>query len=151
MLGKKLTAIHPTHPPFDGHFHFMVFSSFDLDLLNLEQLKELAQHYGLAPIGNPGFRQSWLNALNSFDTIALRQFEQGKGIKRPNSRTIDTLIDAIAAMGSPTDEQRALISVTVEQRYRLADDLGEYKQDCLLKLYLAQNKIKEAIAILTSI
>lgn len=129
----------------------MVFSSFDLDLLTLEQLKELAEHYGLAPIGNPGYRQSWLNALNSFDTIAIRQFEQGEGLKYPDVQTIDALIDLIAGMGSPTAEQRALISIIVERRQRLTSDLVEYKQDCLYKLYLAQNKIREAIHILVSI
>ncbi|WP_366933366.1 hypothetical protein [Nostoc sp. NMS7] len=83
---------------------------------NYAQLRDLCRRYGLKPTGNGGYKTSWIVTLMAFPQIALAQLRQGRGLKSPGFSVIQFLEGVVDEMNSPTDEQAALIKLTMERK-----------------------------------
>ena len=83
----------------------------------------------------------------AFPLLALQQMKQGKGLKFPNFDAIQIINSAIEEMNSPTDEQAALIRITLEGRKMSYPD--RYDQENLLNLYKAKMSFEQAIDLLS--
>jgi hypothetical protein len=69
------------------NIHFMrmdnsMFTRSELEIKTLGELKGLCKQYGLKPLGNPGYKTAWIDALLTFAAIALRQMKEGEGLRR---------------------------------------------------------------------
>ncbi len=82
-----------------------------------------------------------------FPRMALSQFEAGKGLKPPTFAFMQALSNAIDKMNAPTDEQAALIKVTMEKRVMNYPD--RYTQEKLLALHQAKMYLEMAIGLLS--
>ncbi|WP_345940527.1 hypothetical protein [Nostoc sp. UIC 10630] len=83
----------------------------------------------------------------AFPLLALQQMKLGKGLKSPNFNAIQVISSAIEEMNSPTDEQTALIRITLEGRKMSYPD--RYQQENLLNLHKAKMSIEQAIDFLS--
>jgi len=101
---------------------------------------------GVKPTGNAGYKASYIVTLMAFPQIAIGQMKQSKGLKAPNFPNIQVIGSAIDEMNSPTDEQAALIRLTLEGRKMSYPD--RYDQEELLNLHKAKMSLEQAIGLL---
>ncbi|MEH2359702.1 hypothetical protein [Nostoc sp.] len=84
----------------------------------IKELRDLCRRYGIKPTGNAGYKTSYILTLMAFPFLALQQIKQDKGLKFPNFNPIQVISFAVEEMNSPTDEQAALIRITLAETAR---------------------------------
>lgn len=126
-----------------------MFSRSELEVMTLQDLKFLCFRYGIKPTGNPGYKTSWITSLMAFPALALQQLEEGRGLKSPAFACVQHLETCLDEMATPTDEQSALIKISLEGR-RIQRYPDRYNQEKLLAIWKAKNHLEQAIAFLTS-
>ncbi|MFN6561589.1 MAG: Rho termination factor N-terminal domain-containing protein [Nostoc sp. ChiSLP01] len=55
-----------------------MFTRSELESKTLKELKDLAARYGVKPVGNAGYKTSWITPLSAFAVQAIRQFQDHK-------------------------------------------------------------------------
>ncbi|WP_445635469.1 hypothetical protein NSTC745_00158 [Nostoc sp. DSM 114161] len=124
-----------------------MFTRSELESKTLKELKDLAARYGVKPVGNPGYKTSWITPLLAFAVQAIRQFQDHKtGLRNPSWRSTEALGTMLYEMGEATDEQVALIRATLEGKLLPLPE--RYDQTRLLNLHKTKQLIQEAIEIL---
>ncbi|MEH2240575.1 hypothetical protein [Nostoc sp.] len=114
-----------------------MFTRSELEIKTIKELRDLCRRYGIKPTGNAGYKTSYIVTLMAFPFLALQQMKQSKGLKFPKFNVIQIISSAIEEMNSPTDEQAALIRITLEGRKMSYPD--RYDQENLLNLHKAIN------------
>ncbi|MEH1873974.1 hypothetical protein [Nostoc sp.] len=123
-----------------------MFTRSELEIKTIAELRDLCRRYGLKPTGNAGYKTSWITSLMAFSAIALTQMQEGRGLKRLSFEAYQNIAVALDQMNSPTDEQAALIKLTMEgKRYQAPQ---RWEQEKLLNLYKAKLKLEEVIELL---
>ncbi|MBW4612558.1 MAG: hypothetical protein KME21_04635 [Desmonostoc vinosum HA7617-LM4] len=123
-----------------------MFTRSELEVLTTAQLKILCARYGIKPTGNPGYKTSHIVSLMAFPQLALQQMRQDNGLKILGFTVIQTLTGIVDEINSPTDEQAALIRISLEGRRMNYPD--RYDQEKLLALYAAKVKLEQVIELL---
>jgi hypothetical protein len=123
-----------------------MFTRSELESKTIQELKDLCRRYGLKPTGNAGYKTSYVTSLIAFPAIALRQLQEGTGLRKLNFEAFQNIGAALDQMNYPTDEQAALIKLTLEER-RLCAPLS-WEQQKLFNLYKAKQKLEEVICLL---
>jgi hypothetical protein len=123
-----------------------MFTRSELESKTISELRDLCRRYGLKPTGNAGYKMPYIVSLMSFPAIALRQMNEGIGVKRLTFEAFQNIGSALDQMNDPTDEQAALIKLSLEQR-RLCAPLS-WEQQRLFNLYKAKQKLEEVICLL---
>ncbi|MEH2289841.1 hypothetical protein [Nostoc sp.] len=82
-----------------------------------------------------------------FPQLALHQMQEGRGLKPPTFTTFQYIGAAIDEMSSPTDEQIALIRLTLEGKKMAYPD--RFEQEKLLNLHKAKMLVEQAFAMLS--
>lgn len=124
-----------------------MFTRSELEIKTIPELRDWCRRNGIKPTGNPGYKASYILSLMAFPLLALQQMKQGKGLKSPNFQAIQVISSAIDEMNSPTDEQAALIRITLEGRKMSYPD--RYEQEKLLNLHKAKMSLEQAINLLS--
>ncbi|MEH2409504.1 hypothetical protein [Nostoc sp.] len=124
-----------------------MFTRSQLEIKTVPELRDLCRRYGIKPTGNPGYKISYITSLLVFPQIALQQLRQGKGLKSPGLSVIQFFEGVIYEMNSPTDEQAALIKITMEGKRMNYPD--RYDQENLLNLHKAKIHLEMAIGLLS--
>ncbi|MBN3898430.1 MAG: hypothetical protein HWQ41_25110 [Nostoc sp. NOS(2021)] len=124
-----------------------MFTRSELEIKTIKELSELCLRYGIKPTGNKGYKTSWITSLMVFPRMALSQFEAGKGLKPPTFAFMQALSNAIDEINAPTDEQAALIKITMEGRIMNYPD--RYTQEKLLALHKAKMYLELALGLLS--
>ncbi|MEH2030331.1 MAG: hypothetical protein V7K67_11765 [Nostoc sp.] len=83
----------------------------------------------------------------AFPEIALSQLRQARGLKSPGFTIIQFLEGVVDEMNSPTDEQAALIKLTMEGKVMNYPD--RWDQENLLNLHKAKIYLEMAIGLLS--
>ncbi|MEH2322530.1 MAG: hypothetical protein V7K32_02805 [Nostoc sp.] len=123
-----------------------MFTRSELEIKTIAELRDLCRRYGLKPTGNAGYKISWITSLMAFPAIALTQLQEGKGLRQLSFEVYQDIMIALDQMNSPTDEQAALIKLTMEgKRYQAPQ---RWEQEKLLNLYKAKLKLEEVIELL---
>lgn len=123
-----------------------MFTRSELEIKSITQLRDLCRRYGIKPTGNAGYKASWITSLMAFPALALSQMEEGKGLKRLSFEAYQNIASALDQLNLPTDEQAALIKLTLEgKRYEAPK---RWEQEKLLNLYKAKLKLEEVIELL---
>ena len=123
-----------------------MFTRTELEIKTVPELRSLCQRYGLKPTGNSGYKDSYIVSLMAFPALALDQFEMGRGLKPPSLRSVQVIATALDEIGSPTDEQIALIRISMEGRRMAIPD--RFDQEKLLMLFKAKGLLEELLGIL---
>ncbi|MBW4616024.1 MAG: hypothetical protein KME21_22620 [Desmonostoc vinosum HA7617-LM4] len=123
-----------------------MFTRSELEIKTVIELRDLCRRYGIRPTGNPGYKVSYITSLMAFPVLAIQQIEEGKGLKSPTFPTIQVIASAIDEMGSLTDEQAALVRITLEGRRMNYPD--RYEQERLLNLHAAKMKLEQVVSLL---
>ena len=123
-----------------------MFTRSQLEIKTVPELRDLCRRYGIKPTGNPGYKVSYITSLLVFPQIALQQLRQAKGLKSPGLSVIQFFEGVIDEMNSPTDEQAALIKITMEGKRMNYPD--RYDQENLLNLHKAKIHLEMAIGLL---
>lgn len=124
-----------------------MFTRSELEIKTIQELRQLCQRYGVRPTGNAGYKVSYITSLMAFATIALSQFKQDKGIKSPSFGNIQSIGEALDEMREPTNEQMALIRVSLEGRRM--EYPQRYEQEKLYTLYKVKLLLSEAVNLLS--
>ncbi len=95
---------------------------------------------------NTARKDRYIAALTAFPELALRQFEDGRGLMRPTFDQLQIIGEILDQMREPTDEQKALLRVSFEGR-RMSIP-RRYDQERFLNLYKAKNHLSEVIDLL---
>ncbi|MEH1851993.1 MAG: hypothetical protein V7L11_09965 [Nostoc sp.] len=123
-----------------------MFTRSELEIKTINELRDLCRRYGIKPTGNAGYKVSYVTSLIAFPAIALSQLEKGMGLRRLSFEAYQNLGAALDEMNSPTDEQAALIKLTMEgKRYKAPQ---RWEQEKLLNLYKAKLKLEEVLELL---
>ncbi|WP_318781234.1 hypothetical protein [Amazonocrinis nigriterrae] len=101
---------------------------------------------GIKPTGNPGYKTSYITSLLAFPYLALQQMKENRGLKSPSFANFQCFGSALDEMGVPTDEQSALIRITMEGRNMSYPE--RYKQSQLMNLYKAKLLLEQLIDLL---
>ncbi|MBH8577783.1 hypothetical protein I8752_33435 [Nostocaceae cyanobacterium CENA369] len=123
-----------------------MFTRTELETRNIKELKELCQRYSIKPVGNQGYKTTLITALMAFPRMALIQMENEKGLRHPTFADVQNIGEALDRMGSPTDEQIALIRASLEGRRM--DYPYRYQQERLMQLYKAKLLLEELVNVL---
>jgi hypothetical protein len=123
-----------------------MFTRSELEIKTIPELKDLCRRYGIKPTGNAGYKTSYVTSLMAFPAIALNQLQQGRGIKRVSFEDFQALGVILDKFDSPTDEQSALIKLSLEGRYY--ESPKAWEQQKLLNLYKAKQKLEEILDLL---
>ncbi|MCF2147580.1 hypothetical protein IQ276_014365 [Desmonostoc muscorum LEGE 12446] len=124
-----------------------MFTRSELESKTLKELKDLAARYEVKPVGNPGYKTSWIIPLLAFPMQAIGQFQDQKtGLRNPGWRSTEALGMMLCEIGEPTDEQAALIRATLEGSLLALPE--RYNQTRLLNLHKTKQLIQEAIETL---
>jgi len=123
-----------------------MFTRSELEIQTTGELRNLCLRYGVKPVGNPGYKSSYITALIAFPVLALRQMKDSKGLKTPSFGSFQDMGIALDEMGTPTYEQVALIRISLEGRRMGYPD--RYEQEKLLSLYKAKLLLEEVIGLL---
>ncbi|MCL6751159.1 hypothetical protein KBT16_09295 [Nostoc sp. CCCryo 231-06] len=126
-----------------------MFTRSELEIKTIKELRDLCRRYGVKPTGNAGYKTSYIVTLMAFPLLALQQMKLGKGLKSPNFNAIQVISSAIEEMNSPTDEQAALIRITLEGRKMSYPDRYRYQQENLLNLHKAKMSLEQAVDLLS--
>ncbi|QSJ18336.1 hypothetical protein JYQ62_05845 [Nostoc sp. UHCC 0702] len=124
-----------------------MFTRSELEIQTIQELSQLCQRYGIKPTGNRGYKTNYITSLMAFPVIALSQFKQGRGLRSLDFADFQTIGRMIEMMESPTDEQAALIKITLEGRRMAYPD--RYDQERLLNLHQAKMLLERAFALLS--
>ncbi|QSJ16221.1 hypothetical protein JYQ62_31440 [Nostoc sp. UHCC 0702] len=124
-----------------------MFTRSELEASLLQELKDLCLRYSVKPTGNAGYKVSYITSLMAFPAIALLQLKQGKGIKSPNFASIQSFGEALSQMREPTDEQMALIRVSLEGKRMEFPE--RYEQQRLYSLYKVKLLLSEVVNLLS--
>ncbi|BAY23386.1 hypothetical protein NIES2100_31510 [Calothrix sp. NIES-2100] len=124
-----------------------MFTRTELEVLTIPELRALSQRYGIKPTGSLAYKTSYLTSLIAFPAIALKQLEDGRGLRMPSFANLQNLGLALDEMNSLTDEQVALIRISFEGRRM--EYPARYDQEKLLAIYRAKLLLEEAIALLS--
>ncbi|QSJ20572.1 hypothetical protein JYQ62_00255 [Nostoc sp. UHCC 0702] len=119
----------------------------ELEIKTIQELRDLCRRYGVKPTGNSGYKTSYIVTLMAFPQIAVSQFKQGKGLRNLDFAVTQVISTAIDEINSPTDEQAALIKITLEGRKMNYPD--RYDQEKLLALHKAKMHLEQAMALLS--
>ncbi|MEH1778140.1 MAG: hypothetical protein V7K67_15950 [Nostoc sp.] len=123
-----------------------MFTRSELEIKTIAELRDLCRRYGIKPTGNAGYKVSYITSLIAFPAIALSQLEKGMGLRRMSFEAYQNLGAALDEMNSPTDEQAALIKLTMEgKRYQAPQ---RWEQERLINLYKAKLKLEEVLELL---
>ncbi|MFN6568330.1 hypothetical protein [Dendronalium sp. ChiSLP03b] len=123
-----------------------MFTRTELETRNIKELKELCQRYSIKPVGNQGYKTTFITALMAFPRMALIQMENEKGLRHPTFADVQNIGDALDHMENPTDEQIALIRASLEGRRM--DYPYRYQQERLMQLYKAKVLLEELVNVL---
>ncbi|WP_445626331.1 hypothetical protein [Nostoc sp. DSM 114167] len=93
-----------------------MFTRSELEIKTIPELRDLCRRYGVKPTGSAAYKVSYLTSLMAFPQLALGQLREGRGLKSPGLSAIQFFKGVIDEMNSPTDEQAALIKITLEGR-----------------------------------
>lgn len=124
-----------------------MFTRSQLEIKTIRELRDLCRRYGIKPTGNPGYKTSYITSLMAFPQLALHQMQEGRGLKPPSFATFQCIGAAIDEMSSPTDEQIALIRITLEGKKMSYPD--RFEQEKLLNLYKAKMLVEQAFVMLS--
>ncbi|QSJ19350.1 hypothetical protein JYQ62_11880 [Nostoc sp. UHCC 0702] len=124
-----------------------MFRRSELEAMTLQELKDLCLRYSIKPTGNAGYKVSHITSLIAFPQIALLQLKQGRGIKSPSFGSIQSIGEALDEMSEPTDEQMALIRVSLEGRRMEYQE--RYEQERLYTLYKVKLLLSEVVNLLS--
>lgn len=115
-----------------------MFTRSELESKTLKELKDLAARYGIKPIGNPGYKTSWITPLLAFPMQAIQQFQDHKrGLRNPSWRSSEALSTILCEIGEPTGVARL--------EGKLLPLPERYDQTRLLNLHKTKQLIQEAI------
>lgn len=120
-----------------------MFTRSQLEIKTLNELRDLCRKYGIKPTGNPGYKISY---IMTFPELAIKQIREARGLKRPSWNKFEAIGECLDEMGKPTDEQSALIKMTMEGR-RMAYP-SRFDQEMLLSIYKAKLHLEQAIDVL---
>ncbi len=123
-----------------------MFTRSELEIKTIAELRDLCRRYGIKPTGNAGYKVSYITSLMAFPAIALSQLEKGIGLRKLSFEAFQNLGSALDEMNSPTDEQAALIKLTMEGRHYKAPQ--RWEQEKLINLYKAKQKLEEVMSLL---
>jgi hypothetical protein len=123
-----------------------MFTRSELEIKTVEELRNLCRRYGVKPTGNIGYKMSHITPLMAFPSLALKQMQESRGLKSPGFGSVQAMRTALDEMGKPTDEQVALIRISLEGRRMRYPQ--RYEQEKLLSLYKAKILLEEAIGLL---
>ncbi|BAZ47743.1 hypothetical protein NIES4103_03460 [Nostoc sp. NIES-4103] len=124
-----------------------MFTRSELEALTLQELKALCLRYSVKPTGNAGYKVSYITSLMAFPEIAVSQFRQDKGIKSPSFASIQSIGEALDEMREPTDEQMALIRISLEGRRM--EYPQRYEQERVYTLYKVKLLLSEVVNLLS--
>ncbi|BAZ54156.1 hypothetical protein NIES4103_68410 [Nostoc sp. NIES-4103] len=124
-----------------------MFSRSELEAMTLQELKDLCLRYSVKPTGNAGYKVSYITSLMAFPQIALSQSKQGRGIKSPSFGNIQSIGEALDEMREPTNEQMALIRVSLEGRRMEYPE--RYEQERIYTLYKVKLLLSEVVNLLS--
>ncbi|MBW4643302.1 MAG: hypothetical protein KME23_09975 [Goleter apudmare HA4340-LM2] len=124
-----------------------MFTRSELEIKTIAKLRILCQRYGIKSTGNSGYKVSYITSLMAFPQLALQQMNEGRGLKIPSFSSIQSLTVAIDEMGQPTNEQIALIRISLEGRR--VNYPHRFQQEQLLNTYMAKIRLEDALGILT--
>jgi hypothetical protein len=65
-----------------------MLSREQLESLSLEDLKAIAKHYRVQPLGNHDKAESWMNVLLRFPYRAIDQMREGVGLRSPGNHAV---------------------------------------------------------------
>ncbi|MBW4614438.1 MAG: hypothetical protein KME21_14430 [Desmonostoc vinosum HA7617-LM4] len=123
-----------------------MFTRSELEVLTTAQLRILCARYGIKPTGNSGYKTSYIVSLMAFPQLALQQMKQDRGLRMPGFTAIQSLTTIVDEINSPTDEQAALIKITLEGRRM--NYPNRYEQEKLLNLHVAKMRLEQVIGLL---
>ncbi|MBH8578046.1 hypothetical protein I8752_34910 [Nostocaceae cyanobacterium CENA369] len=123
-----------------------MFTRSELEIKTIPELRDLCRRYGLRPTGNAGYKVSWITSLMAFPAIALNQLQEGRGLKRLPFEDFQNIGAALDRMGTPTDEQSALIKISLEGRRMKSPE--RWEQESLLNLYKAKLLLEQVMDLL---
>ena len=124
-----------------------MFTRTELEVLTIPQLRNLCQRYGVKPTGSEAYKTSYITTLMAFSAIALKQLQDGRGLRLPSFGNVQAIGTALDEMNSPTDEQIALIRISFEGRRM--EYPQRYDQEKLLAIYRTKLLLEEAIDLLS--
>ena len=143
-----LPEVQPPCPSLLNEQFYSMFTRSELEVMTLQELRILCQRYGLPPTGNARYKVSYITTLMAFPALALQQFQQGRGLKHPSFSSFQNISMALEEMNSPTDEQIALIRISLEGRRMKIPD--RYQQERFLNTYKAKLALQQAFEFLES-
>ncbi|MEH2055325.1 MAG: hypothetical protein V7K97_18510 [Nostoc sp.] len=123
-----------------------MFTRSELEIKTIAELRDLCRRYGIKPTGNAGYKVSYVTSLMAFPSIALHQLQEGKGLRKLTFEAFQNIGVALDQMNSPTDEQAALIKLTMEGKRFSSPD--RWEQEKLINLYKAKQKLEEVVSLL---
>ncbi|WP_414571753.1 hypothetical protein [Nostoc sp. CCY 9925] len=109
-------------------------------------MKDLCRRYGIKPTGNAGYKVSYITSLMAFPAIALNQLQEGKGLRRLSFASFQAIGAALDEMNSPTDEQAALIKISLEGKRMQSP--ARWEQEKLINLYKAKSLLEQVMDLL---
>ncbi|RCJ40769.1 hypothetical protein A6770_10205 [Nostoc minutum NIES-26] len=123
-----------------------MFTRSELEIKTIQELRDLCRRYGIKPTGNPGYKTSFITSLMAFPYLALQQMKEHRGLKPPSFANFQSFSSALDEMGVPTDEQSALIRLTLEGRKMSYPE--RYEQSKLMNFYKAKLLLEQLIDLL---
>ncbi|MBH8573192.1 hypothetical protein I8752_09215 [Nostocaceae cyanobacterium CENA369] len=123
-----------------------MFTRSELEIKTIQELSQLCQRYGVKPTGNRGYKTSYITTLMAFPILALQQFHEGRGLRQLSFQSFQNINKAIDEMETPTDEQIALIRISLEGKRMAIPD--RYEQEKFLNLYGAEVALEKVIGLL---
>jgi hypothetical protein len=123
-----------------------MFTRSELEIKTVPELRDMCRRYGVRPTGSPALKGSYITSLMSFAIIAIKQMEEGRGLRLPSLASIQIIESAIDEMNTPTDEQAGLIKISMEGRRMNYPD--RYEQERLLAWYMVKMKLEEIMSLI---
>ncbi|MEH1904921.1 hypothetical protein [Nostoc sp.] len=123
-----------------------MFTRSELEIKTIAELRDLCRRYGIKPTGNAGYKVSYITSLMAFTAIAIHQMNEGRGLRQLSFEAYQNIGQALDQMNSPTDEQAALIKITMEGRKMQSP--ARWEQEKLINLYKAKQKLEEVMSLL---
>ncbi len=123
-----------------------MFTRSELEIKTITELKDLCRRYGIKPTGNAGYKVSYITSLMAFPAIALNQLQEGKGLRRLSFASFQAIGAALDEMNSPTDEQAALIKISLEGKRMQSP--ARWEQEKLINLYKAKSLLEQVMDLL---
>ncbi|MFN6570214.1 hypothetical protein [Dendronalium sp. ChiSLP03b] len=123
-----------------------MFTRSELEIKTIQELRDLCRRYGIKPTGNAGYKTSFITSLMAFPYLALQQMKEHRGLKPLGFANFQSFASGLDEIGIPTDEQSALIRITMEGRKMSYPE--RYEQSQLMNLYKAKLLLEQVIDLL---